>query len=298
MSIRGKWDDPNGLGWQVWRRAQSTGLIVERTRRQLARRRIGGVSAPHALAADIRRRWGIGWPAGWRGGDLPLFAAHFGGLAAGRWQHGPPAARGTARHPTIAGRYVTGASPALSIDRAEPSPEAAVVTWTWASGIGTAIPPLSPASVPVSPSRSGLPASAVERSVGLRSTETWRVSPRSSAAQRRDIAEDRLERPAGIWEAAQSTLVTPAAAAMVASEGSHRGTTILSRAIAAPLTSSTAVLPLVGRMSPTAGDRGVWTPWRSMSPAPLSTVSATREDEARHGAPSEGSHRGTTILSR
>src|SRR5215831_11445710 len=163
MPIRGKWDDPNGLGWQVWRRAQSTGLVVERTRTQLARRRLGGVSAHHALAADIRRRWGIGWPAAWRGGDLPLFAAHFAVLAATRWQHGPQAAPDTARRPMVAGRYVTGASPALTADRVESSPEAAAVTWTSGSGIGTAVPPLSPPGVPVSASTSRPPGSAVER---------------------------------------------------------------------------------------------------------------------------------------
>jgi hypothetical protein len=283
MSIRGKWDDPKGLGWQVWRRAQSTGLIAERTRTQLARRRIGGVSAPHALAADIRRRWGIGSPAAWHGGDLPLFAVHFAGLAASRWQHGPPAARETARHPTIAGRYVTGASPALSVGRVEPAPGAPTVTS--GSTIRTTVPPLSPAGVPVSASRSRPPGSAVERSVGPRSTETGRVSPKSSAAQRRDSAGDPLERPAGIRGAAQTTLVTPAAAAMVASEGSHRGTTILSRAVGAPLISSAAVLPPVWRMSPSTGDRAVWTPWRFSPQVSLSTVSTAREHEVRHRAP-------------
>src|SRR5215831_8881055 len=285
MPIRGKWDDPNGLGWQVWRRAQSTGLVVERTRTQLARRRLGGVSAHHALAADIRRRWGIGWPAAWRGGDLPLFAAHFAGLAASRWQHGPPAARDTARHPTIARRYVTRASPAFSVDPIEPSPEAAAVTWTSGSGIGTAVPASSPPGVPVSASRSRPPGSVVERSVGSRSSERWRVDPKSSAPQRRDTAGDSQERPAGIRDAAETTLVTPAAAAMVASEGSHPGTTILSRAVGAPLISSAAVLPLVWRMSARTGDRAVWTPWRSMPQAFLPTVSAAREHEVRHGAP-------------
>src|SRR5262245_14197935 len=283
MSITGKWDDPNGLGWQVWRRAQSSGLIVPRIRAQLTQRRIGGVSGP-ALAADIRRRWGIGSPAAWRGGELPLFAAHFGGLAASRWQHTPPGALGTARRPTIAGWYVTGASPALSVDWVEPSPQAAVVTSMSASGMGTAAPPLLPAGIPVSTARSG-PGLAVERSVGPRFTETWRVSPRVSAAQRRDTAGDPREHPVGIREAAQTTLVTPAAAAMVASEGSHRGTTILSRVVAAPLISSAAVLPLVGRMSPSTGDRAVWTPWRSTPHASLPTVSAARAHEVRHEAP-------------
>src|SRR5215468_972369 len=283
MPIRGKWDDPSGLGWQVWRRAQSTGLVVERTRTQLARRRLGGVSAHHALAADIRRRWGVGWPAAWRGGDLPLFAAHFGGLAASRWQHGPPGAGDTERHPTIAGRYVTGASPARAVDPIEPS--AAAVTWTSDFGIGTAVPASSPAGVPVSASRSRPPGSVVERSVGSRSSERWRVDPKSSAPQRRDTAGDSQERPAGIRDAAETTLVTPAAAAMVASEGSHPGTTILSRAVGAPLISSAAVLPLVWHMSARTGDRAVWTPWRSMPQAFLPTVSAAREHEVRHGAP-------------
>src|SRR5262249_56594219 len=104
------------------------GVCVKRTGTKGAGLRSGGWRPPHALGADIRRRWGVGWPAAWRGGDLPLFAAHFGGLAASRWQHGPPGAGDTERHPTIAGRYVTGASPARAVDPIEPS--AAAVTAT------------------------------------------------------------------------------------------------------------------------------------------------------------------------
>src|SRR5262245_53260978 len=54
------WDHPNGLGWQVWRRAQSTGLSTQSILRDLARFRTN-IQQDHApLLADIRRRWSLG----------------------------------------------------------------------------------------------------------------------------------------------------------------------------------------------------------------------------------------------
>jgi hypothetical protein len=73
------WDHPDGLGWHLWRRAHSTGLLTQPIQRDL--KRFGGRTlmdrAP--LADAIRRRWGLGQePAGYRFHlDLPLFYVHF-----------------------------------------------------------------------------------------------------------------------------------------------------------------------------------------------------------------------------
>jgi hypothetical protein len=73
------WDHPDGLGWHLWRRAHSTGLLTQLIQRDV--QRFGGRSlmdrAP--LADDIRRRWGLDQePAGDRFHlDVPLFYARF-----------------------------------------------------------------------------------------------------------------------------------------------------------------------------------------------------------------------------
>src|SRR5262249_24872030 len=69
------WDHPNGLGWQVWRRAQSTGLLTQPIRRDLARFRANTLRNPAPLVSDIRRRWRVGENSSVYGVglDLPLF---------------------------------------------------------------------------------------------------------------------------------------------------------------------------------------------------------------------------------
>src|SRR5215510_10621682 len=88
------WDHPNGLGWQVWRRAQSTGLLTQPIRRDLARFRANTLGNPAPLVSDIRRRWRVGentsvYPFGL---DLPLFLG---------WV--PPYRSGTSHHLSVAG---------------------------------------------------------------------------------------------------------------------------------------------------------------------------------------------------
>src|SRR5262245_29018403 len=69
------WDHPNSLGWQVWRRAQSTGLLTQPIQRDLARFRANTLRNPAPLVSDIRRRWRVGENSSvYRFGlDLPLF---------------------------------------------------------------------------------------------------------------------------------------------------------------------------------------------------------------------------------
>src|SRR5215831_4939321 len=88
------WDHPNGLGWQVWRRAQSTGLLTQPIQRDLARFRANTLRNPALLVSDIRRRWRVGENTSvYRFGlDLPLFLG---------WV--PPYRSGSSHHLSVAG---------------------------------------------------------------------------------------------------------------------------------------------------------------------------------------------------
>src|SRR5215813_6996003 len=89
-----RWDHPSGLGWQVWRRAQSTGLLTQPIQRDLARFRANTLGNPAPLVSDIRRRWRVGENTSvYRFGlDLPLFLG---------WV--PPYRSGTSHHLSVAG---------------------------------------------------------------------------------------------------------------------------------------------------------------------------------------------------
>src|SRR5215468_8505762 len=71
------WDHPNGLGWHVWRRAQSTGLSAQSIQRDLARLHTDILKDRALLLADIRRRWSLGGNSGVHrfGLNLPLIWA-------------------------------------------------------------------------------------------------------------------------------------------------------------------------------------------------------------------------------
>jgi hypothetical protein len=73
------WDHPDGLGWRLWRRAQTTGLLTQPIQRQLARSQAVFPRDPVPLATAIRRRWAAGENAGaaWYLGDLPFFLERF-----------------------------------------------------------------------------------------------------------------------------------------------------------------------------------------------------------------------------
>src|SRR5262249_34241984 len=99
------WDHPNGLGWQVWRRAQSTGLLTQPIQRDLARFRASALRNPAPLVSDIRRRWRLGENTSvYRFGlDLPLFLG---------WV---PSYRGTtSHHLSVAGSEAAGRIPDTS----------------------------------------------------------------------------------------------------------------------------------------------------------------------------------------
>jgi len=53
------WDQPDGLGWEVWRRARSTALLSQPMQRDLARLRTHVLRDPAPLLTDIRRRWAL-----------------------------------------------------------------------------------------------------------------------------------------------------------------------------------------------------------------------------------------------
>src|SRR5499426_400288 len=95
------WDHPNGLGWQVWRRAQSTGLLTQPIQRDLARFRANTLRNPAPLVSDIRRRWRVRENTSvYRFGlDLPLFLG---------WV--PPYRSGTSHHLSEAARRITDTS--------------------------------------------------------------------------------------------------------------------------------------------------------------------------------------------
>src|SRR5215472_7388583 len=117
------WNDPNGLGWQLWRRAQSTGLLVRQVQRQLARLRISSLSSRHSLASEIRGRWGLG--RGSRsGGDLPLFLGRFRWFGPSRWQPGPTVEPGAAWRPTNIERPLANTLRTSSLDVVARSREA------------------------------------------------------------------------------------------------------------------------------------------------------------------------------
>jgi len=53
------WDQPQGLGWQLWRRAHATALSTKQLRRDIQRVRLFPLMR-HSLLADVHQRWGIG----------------------------------------------------------------------------------------------------------------------------------------------------------------------------------------------------------------------------------------------
>ena len=94
------WDDPQSVGWQVWRRTQSTGLLAQRIQRQLARPPLAGLSSRNSLASEILRRWGIGGRGVSFGSDLPLFFGRVRGLGVDRLHPVSTEGLGVDRRPT------------------------------------------------------------------------------------------------------------------------------------------------------------------------------------------------------
>ena len=94
------WDDPQSVGWQVWRRTQSTGLLAQRIQRQLTRPPLAGLSSRNSLASEILRRWGIGGRGVSFGSDLPLFFGRVRGLGVDRLHPVSTEGLGVDRRPT------------------------------------------------------------------------------------------------------------------------------------------------------------------------------------------------------
>ena len=133
------WDDPNGLGWRLWRRAQSTGLLTQSIQRDLARFRTDVLRDPVPLASEIRNRWAAGGNvvSPWFGGDLPFFLGRFPLFHRSRRQDlaDTAVARRLAHTPQISLPYRTPPSADATISESPPASEAG------AQDAGPAIPP-------------------------------------------------------------------------------------------------------------------------------------------------------------
>jgi hypothetical protein len=68
------WDQPQGLGWQLWRRAHATALSSKQLRRNAQHVRLFPLMR-HSLLADVHQRWGIGQSSAVSRfyADLPFF---------------------------------------------------------------------------------------------------------------------------------------------------------------------------------------------------------------------------------
>ena len=165
------WDHPNGLGWQLWRRAQSTGLLIQPIQRDLALFR-ASIRDPAPLASDIRRRWGVGANTSVDrfGLDLPFFLGRFPFFRGSTAQHlsesGPGTAHSSANISRISLAYelsrlpdVTTSPGALSTEADTHEPARVMAPQSAAGSGDTIVPSLArraiPAAVSLNQERSG-----------------------------------------------------------------------------------------------------------------------------------------------
>jgi hypothetical protein len=226
------WNDPNGLGWQLWRRAQSTGLLVRHVQRQLARLRIGSLSGSgrHSLASEIRSRWGMGGRGVWPGGELPLFMGLSRWFRPSRWQHGRAGESEAARRPTNTGWPLADTLREPPVGAVVRSPEAGG-TPTWADNtadVGSAWLLRRVLGVHASRwSRGPL----LERAAPRRPAETLRVSASDSTGQGPNVARGLMDYAAGAAGATPAMGLTPErggdSRVVVATSGATRAETPL-----------------------------------------------------------------------
>src|SRR5215831_4729950 len=103
------WDHLNGLGWEVWRRVQSTGLLTQPIQRDWSRFHANTLRHPAPLASEIRRRWGVGGnpSIGRFALDLPLSLGYFPFFRARPLHHLSASGPETARRFTDTSRVVS-----------------------------------------------------------------------------------------------------------------------------------------------------------------------------------------------
>ena len=226
------WNDPNGLGWQLWRRAQSTGLLVRHVQRQLARLRIGSLSGSgrHSLASEIRSRWGMGGRGVWPGGELPLFMGLSRWFRPNRWQHDRAVESEAARRPTNTGWPLADTLREPPVGTVVGSPEAGG-TPTWADNtadVGSAWSPRRALGVHASPWPRG---PLLERAAPRRPAETLRVSASHSTGQGPNVAPGLKDYAARVAWAAPAMALTPVrggdSGGVVANSGAPRAGTPL-----------------------------------------------------------------------
>ena len=165
------WDHPNGLGWQLWRRAQSTGLLIQPIQRDLALFR-ASIRDPAPLASDIRRRWGVGANTSVDrfGLDLPFFLGRFPFFRGSTAQHLSESGPGTAHRSADISRSSSAYSPSRFSEattspnpldnEADPQESAQAMAPQSAAGFSdTIVPSLArraiPAAVSLNQERSG-----------------------------------------------------------------------------------------------------------------------------------------------
>ena len=222
----GGWNDPNGLGWQVWRRTQSTGLLAQHVQRQLARLRIGSLSGRRSLASEIQRRFRMGGRGVWPGGDLPLFWGLFRWFGPSRWSYVPTAEPGPARRPTYTGRPVAQTVPISSIDIVVPSAEvgaARAPRWADHAGdVGSAWVPTRPG---LGVQATGWPGGPAPERAPRRPGDMVRVSASDSIARRPNVTLRARGDAAGVPGARPAMALPPERAAAVRVVATDSGVT-------------------------------------------------------------------------
>ncbi|HEY7560391.1 MAG TPA: hypothetical protein VIH18_36925 [Candidatus Binatia bacterium] len=207
------WEQPDGLGWQLWRRAQTTGLLTQPIQRQLARSRAVFLRDLVPLATAIRRRWATGENsrAAWSLGDLPFFLGRF-SFPRERSEH-------LSMPRLTAARRFVNASPVSSDFAIARSPEAAAGTLHTAAGAGDAAHAMVAARQNAGDSDS-FQASPVAR----------RVDP--APAQATVATHSGIDSRADSANTARHSLAPPVPMTTVRTIPVSRGTAILFRAIA------------------------------------------------------------------
>ncbi len=208
------WENPDGLGWEVWRRAGSTGLLSQRIQREVARFRRDVLRDPVPLASEIQRRWGSGGNIARAGfGMLPLFWGRVPFSHANRGHRlsasGPVGARPFANSSPVSRAYAVARLPEAATGSAEPPVDIRTLAPAPRSGDGSGAHVVSPIATRAGPART--PASLDQ---GPRGRARSRVALSSILARR-------ILRP---W----ATLTTAQAVPL------SRGTTSISGAIDGP----------------------------------------------------------------
>ncbi len=117
------WDDPNGLGWKLWRRAHSTGLSSSRIQKIIGLMHTNTLVAHNPLMADIHRRWGLNQKRAGGGYSLgfPLVVARFSPFYPQAHHQELPLPSSQMGRPSAAAVSISASGPSRLSKTAEPS---------------------------------------------------------------------------------------------------------------------------------------------------------------------------------